>query len=250
MNYIFVFSALVFFACQNLYAAGPACFNYEVYEHEVVGAAAPFPPNQALVNYDYATVHARNAVIPALAPGAYQIEVSLGQAAAPPALPVWQNIPINLGAALTLPESCMMALGRQNIGLKVSFQNLPLIAAVAAGGPVPPGGYVQRALTGGGYRTPLATTTYRLRNNIPAPNFLFMAPPVAAPANFVIVHIHNSVRVSKNLKELSHNSLYNPAMGAVPYVSVKSIIDDQFLMLGLAAPNSGTVVSSDCLQPD
>lgn len=47
------------------------------------------------------------------------------------------------------------------------------------------------------------------------------------------------------MKELSYNSLLQPAIpGALPYMSIKDIINNQYAFLGLPNPSSITVVSS------
>ena len=110
MYYRFIFSMLVFLACQSLYAAGPVCFNYEVYEHPT-GRGSGVPPllNVALQNYDHQTI--RQAGIPALG---NQLGISLSNGGVHPfPVPLY-----NLGAPLTFPESCIMAMSRQNLGIK------------------------------------------------------------------------------------------------------------------------------------
>ena len=103
--------------------------------------------------------------------------------------------------------------------------------------------YINRSLSGGGYSPSLATTLFRLRHNIP-PNFVFLA--AGGNADSVLIHIHQQVRSSKNVKELSHNSILNiPA-----YVSEKDIIDNQFNLFGVAVPDSATILSADFLQDD
>jgi hypothetical protein len=109
--------------------------------------------------------------------------------------------------------------------------------------------YANRALRSGGYLTPFATTLYRLRNNLMPPNFVNAGFPAGQMADCVIIQIHDPRRVSKNIKELSFNSILNPALpGMVPYVSVKDMIDAQFIGVGAPTPHCGTIVSSDFLQ--
>lgn len=243
----FIFAQLITLCAQNAFAMGPACFTYEAYEHQGALAGA----NNALLNYTYALISARNGIIPPLAIGGLQIQVSLLNAGA--AGPWNHNIAL-LGGGLTHQEACMIALERQGIGIRTRFQHPLRIQAVATGSTLLgasvgfPGGlagftlYLNRALGGGGYRpTVLAAALYRLRNNVPYPNFV--ALPVGL-ADTVLIHIHNQVRVSKNAKELSYNSiLNNPA-----YHSLKDIIDAHYNALGLPPPDSATVLSSDNLQ--
>lgn len=234
---------------QNTYAAGPVCFNYETYGHQGAAAGA----NNALLNYGHAIIAARNLIIPALAPGALQPQISLFSvfAGGP-----WDHTLIpNLGAGLTYQEACMMVLERQGIGIIVRFEHPASIQSVALGNPLAVaaagfvGGvagltqYLDRALGGGGYRpTILAVALYRLRHTIPYPNFV--ALPVGV-ADTVLVHFHNQIRTSKNVKELSYNSILN----IVGYHSIKDIIDAIYNVIGLAPPHSATVLSSDNLQP-
>lgn len=237
--------------CQSLYAAGPACFNYETYEHQ--GGAAP-GANRALVTYDHAQIAARDAAIPPLAPGAYQMGVSKRRwlGVAPTA---WEhNVFVLAGGPLNYQEACLMVLERQGIGITVNFQHPNIINAIAAGFPLPVVAaffgmgvpaltqYLNHALGGGGYRsTLLATALYRLRHNVP-PNFIILA--VGGNADTVLVHIHEPRRVSKNGKELSYNSIPNMAA----YFSIKDIIDAPFNGLGIATPDSSTVLSANLLQ--
>jgi hypothetical protein len=84
--------------CQNTYAAGAVCFNYEAFKHPM----PPAPVNQALVNYDYQMIQAQNAVIPALAIGVHQLGVSLMRVGGAAIIP-WQHVIVPpLGAALNL----------------------------------------------------------------------------------------------------------------------------------------------------
>lgn len=237
-------------------AVGPQCFNCEVYEH------SPPPPlpilNQSLLNYTPLEIRVRHAAIPVLAAGAYQLGISLMNHGLPPT--PWNHAVFGLGGPLNLQEACQMVVDREALGIQVNFQHPLAIAAIAAGAapaaaaaivgmaPALFNAYLNRALGGGGYSTPQAVAIYRLRHNIPQPNFLLL--PVggaAAHANCVIIHFHNVMRVSKNLKELSYNSLVAPAVG---YVSIKDMINNQFIALGLPVPSSATVISADALQPD
>ncbi len=244
----FLYFLLSLLACQNIYAAGPACFNYETYEHQGPAAGA----NNALLNYDHAMIAVRNIAIPVLAPGALQPQISLFDVVA--GGPWDHTISPNLGGGLTYQEACMMALERQGIGITVRFQHFASIQAIALGTPLPmvamgfPGGlvgltqYLDNALGGGGYRpTVLAVALYRLRNNLPYPNFV--ALPMGL-ADTVLIHFHSQIRVSKNVKELSYNSILNIA----GYHSIKDIIDAIYNVIGLPPPHSATVLSSDNLQ--
>lgn len=249
-----IFSACIGFLCQNLYAAGPARFTYEVHEHEQ--AAVPPPLNQSLVHYDYATIRARNAAIPPMpvAGGALpQIGISLSNTAMAPG--VWNHLNFPLpGAPLTIPEkSRIAAIERPLIGITVRFRHPAVVLATALGLPLPmavaavPPGYLPRALRAGGYNMPLERATYRLRHSIPHPGFVLL--PIGAPAPIAdsdVIHFHLQTKVSKNMKELSHNArVIGP-----PYSSIKNIIDNQLVVLGLPRPDSATVVSFDNLQPN
>lgn len=248
---IFVF--LSFLIGQNLQAAAPQCFNYETYAHQ--GPAAPLAPNQSLLNYSLLEITARHAAIPVLAAGAHQVGISLMQHGVPPIL--WQHHLFLLGAILNLQEACQMAVERQALGIIVDFEYPLIIAAIAAGAPPPlphpPAGipvYLNHALTGGGYLASHAAAIFRLRHNIPQPNFVNLVVPAGgAPANCIVIHFHNDVRVSKNLKELSHNSLPSPLPAG--YLTIKDMIENQFAALGLpGAYSSATIVSADFLQPN
>jgi hypothetical protein len=246
----FVLCSLAFWSCQNLYAAVPVCFNYETYEHP--GAAGG---NRALINYTYPMIVARNAAIPPLAPGIHQLEISksrfLGAAPTP-----WGHLPLNLvGGALNYQEACFMTLERQAVAITVHFQHPAIINAIAVGAPLAFVAaaigwpvpqliqYLNRSLGGGGYLAELATTLYRFRNNAP-PNFINLG--LLGNADTVLIHIHQQMRVSKNAKELSHNSFANNP----GYLSVKDIVDNQFAFFGAAAPDSATILSADFLQDD
>jgi len=252
-----VFFILSLFVCPTLYAAGAPSFNYEVHEHH--GLVAPLGLNRALVHYDYPQIVARNGVIPAVGPGAHQLGISLSMQLA--GLQPWQHSLNMLCAPLNLQEACQMAIDRQSIGITVRFEHPLLIALVAAGFPAGavaaflgiPAGYLNQALSGGGYLTPMATTIYRFRHNLPHPNFAILpipAPPLPAViADSVIIHIHEPRRVSKNVKELSLNSTLNPGLaGMPPYISIKDMIDIQIVFLGVAPPDNATILSADFLQ--
>lgn len=251
----FILFLLSFPLCHNIYAAGPACFSYETYEHQGPAAGA----NNALLNYGHATIFARNVLIPPLAAGALQLQVSLRDTAAGG---VWDHTIIpHLGAGLTYAQACMMVLERQGLGIRVKFRHPAGIQTIALGGTMAAaavaaavtgfiGGaaafqqYLDRSLKGGGYRpTALAVALYHFRNNIPYPNFI--ALPVGV-ADTVLIHFHNQIRVSKNLKELSYNS----NLGIPGYFSIKDIIDAAYNAAGLLPPHSATVSSFDNLQPN
>ncbi len=241
-------------------AGGPQRFNYEITEHEDLGPPAL---SQSLLNYGYLEIAGRHAAIPALAAGLYPLGISLMRHGLPP-IP-WQHGVMPLaGGLLTLQESCQMADTRQTLGIDVNFRHPLAITAMALGLGVPaaaaiagmaPGAfvtYLNNALRGGGYLAHQAASIYRLRHNVPQPNFVWLILPGggATPANCVIIHFHNTTRVSKNLKELSYNSLLAPGLGGAVYGSVKDMINNQFAIFGLPAPSSATVVSADALQPD
>jgi hypothetical protein len=254
----FVFFILNLMIYQSAFAAGAPCLNYETFKHPTL----PVPAfNQALVNYNYAIIQAQNAVIPPLAVGAHQLGISLMRQGGPAVIP-WQHVVFPVGVALNLQEASLMAFDRQTIGITVRFQQPTIIMLLSAGMPIPGAGgiaaflgiapvnvtaYANHALRSGGYLTPLATTLYRLRNIFPPPNFAVLIGPGAPIADCVIIHIHDPRRVSKNIKELSFNSILNPALpGILPYFSIKDMIDVQFLPPN--TPHSGTIVSSDFLQ--
>ena len=71
-----------FLLIHNLQAAGPQCFNYELYEHRNPG---PIALNQSLINYGPLEIIGRHAAIPILgAAGAYPLGVSLMSHGMPP----------------------------------------------------------------------------------------------------------------------------------------------------------------------
>lgn len=110
--------------------------------------------------------------------------------------------------------------------------------------------YLDKALTGGGYYSNEAAAIYRIRNGPMEPNFIFLALQngEVVPANFVVVHFHLEKRVSKNLKELSYNCRLAPGVGDHVYVSLKDMINAQFLANDSPAPLSSTVTSAGRLQ--
>ena len=239
-------------------AVGPQCFNFETYDHQ-----NPGPPllNQALVNYGHVEITGNNAIIPVLGAGVYPLGISLMENVVP--IPWQHGVGGLAGGPLNIQEACQMADDRQVLGIDVNFRHMASVAAVALGVPVAaaaPAGmggaafanYLNNALRGGGYLAHQATAIYRLRHNVPQPNFVWLMLPGggAAPANCVVLHFHNTMRISKNLKELSHNSLLAPGLGGVVYVSIKDMIDNQFAFFGMPSPFSATVVSADFLQPD
>lgn len=196
---------------------------------------------------------ARNAAIPLLAPGAFQLGVSKARLLG--GVPAgWEHALIGLGAPLNYQEACLMAQERQNIGITVNFRHPIEIAAISAGFGIPavaaafgwtiPGltTYFNRALGGGGYRpTLLATALYRFRHN-PPPNFVNLL--AGGRADTIMIHIHVPRRVSKNAKELSYNAILN----TLGYFSIKDAINAQFNFLLLPAPDSGTILVADQLQ--
>ena len=241
-------------------AVGAARFNYEITEHE-----APAPPalNQSLLNYGYLEITGQHAAIPALAFGVYPLGVSLMHHGLPPIL--WQHGVVAVaGGPLNIHQACRMADDRQALGIDVNFRHMAAIVAMAAGAPLvgaaalagllPPAfaAYLNNALRGGGYFSDQAAAIYRLRHNPVPPNFLFMPLPGGggALANCVVIHFHNTTRISKNLKELSHNASVAPGVGGAAYLSIKDIIDNQYAVAGLPAPSSSTVVSADFLQAE
>ena len=249
----------LFLGYKSQEAVGAARFNYEITEHE-----APAPPalNQSLLNYGYLETRGQHANIPALAIGVYPLGVSLMCHGLPP-IP-WQHRVVAIpGGPLNITQACRMADDRQALGIDVNFRHMAAIVAMAAGAPLagaaalvglaPPAFavYLNNALRGGGYFSDQAAAIYRLRHNPVPPNFLFMPLPGGGGlANCVVIHFHNTMRISKNLKELSHNASVAPGVGGAVYLSIKDIIDNQFAAAGLPAPSSATVVSADFLQPD
>ena len=241
-------------------AMGAARFNYEITEHEDLGPPAL---NQSLLNYGYLEITGRHAAIPALAPGAYPLGLSLMSHGLPP-IPWQHGVMALAGGPLTIQEACQMADTRQALGITVEFRHPLAIAAIALGLGVPAAAplagmapaafavYLDHALRGGGYFAPQATSLYRLRHNVPQPNFVWLMLPGggAAASNCVIIHFHNITRISKNLKELSYNSRLAPGVGGLAYLSIKDMIDNQFAVFGLPAPSSATVVSAGFLQAD
>lgn len=249
MNNIKIYKIILSFLLysQNICLAGQACFNYEVQEHQ--NLAQPVF-NQALLHYTYPLIAARNGIIPALdGAGNHTIQISqlrpLGE---------WQHNLTNLGIGLTLQEGCQIALDREDIGIIVNFEHPNVINLVAAGNNpaaiailtgVNVANYLPRALNNGGYLNPLAAVIYRIRTNLPQVNFI--GNPVQV-VDAVILHIHLPRRVSKNMKELSFNSILNPGAPGNVYMSIKNIINQQFTIQLLPVPHSGTVVSFDTIQ--
>jgi hypothetical protein len=261
-----VLARLILVLCLSLLGAhlqaavGPQCFNCETYEHENPAALVL---HRAFINYGPLEVIGRHAAIPALAAGVYPLGISLMSHGMPP-IPWQHGVWALAGGLLTLQEACQMADTRQALGIDVKFRHPLSITAMALGFGVPAAApfagmapaafavYLNNALRGGGYFAHQAASIYRLRHNMPQPNFLLLGLPGggAAPANCVVIHFHNTMRISKNLKELSHNSLLAPGVGGLAYISIKDIIDNQFAAAGLPAPSGATVVSADFLQPD
>ena len=241
---------------QNAYSAGTPCFSYEIFEHRRRHPAPAPVLNHALRSYGPAEIKARNdgvgpvAQIPPLQPGNHQLGISLMRHPIAPGVPLWrQDNVINVGPALAFAEASLMALERRTIGIEIRFERPNVILNLAAGIPIAPADqlYAIRALMGGGYLNPMSTTIFRLRHMMPPPIFR-MPVPGGGFTDCAIIHVHNHRRVSKNLKELSFNSVTNPAVDAVPYMSVKDMIDGQFP--APLACHSATIVSSDSLQTD
>lgn len=245
--------------CHPQEAIGAARFNYEITEHE-----SPGPPalNQSLLNYGYLEITGQHAAIPALAVGVYPLGISLMHHGLPP-IPWQHGVVAVAGGPLNIHQACRMAEDRQALGINVNFQYMGAIVAMAAGVPLagaaalaglPPPAfvvYLNNALRGGGYFSDQAAAIYRLRHNPVPPNFLFMPLPGGGGlANCVVIHFHSTTRISKNLKELSHNASVAPGVGGAVYLSIKDMIDNQFAAAGLPVPSSATIVSADFLQAD
>lgn len=252
---VIIFSLCVGHTVQA--AVGPQCFNYEAHDHRNLVPVL----NQSLVNYDHLEINARHAAIPVLAAPPHSVGISLMHHGLPPIL--WQHGVFALvGGPLNWQQACQMAMNRRALGIRVKFQHPAAIAAVALG--IPPAAaaplagmapaaflvYLNQALGGGGYLTPQASALYRIRHNLPAPNFMLIPGGAGVFANCVIIHFHGAMRVSKNLKELSYNARPAPAVGGLAYLSIKDRINIQFAAAGLPAPSSATIVSADFLQAD
>ena len=103
---------------------------------------------------------------------------------------------------------------------------------------------VRNALRGGGYLTPLAALVYNITQPLIGLNFSLCGEEVQF-AREVVLHIRLLKRVSKNVKELSHHSIYNANVH-----TLKRIIDDQYAFCLRGPPHSCTVLSYDELQQD
>ena len=251
-RFLFLFSLAAYFVHFSQAAAlGPQCFSYESFAHDPFAAPPAF--NAALQNYPYGTIQNRGAalfaalagVAAAPAPIAF-VSMSFGNG---PLGAPWQHAMLHVNA-LTIREAAQVVLNRRQIqGIPVRFQNIAAVIATAAlpvgVAAAPP---VIAALRSGGYLMPLAAILHRLRMGL-VPG-LFAAAPMVLPPDYIVLHIHLEKRVSKNLKELSYNSLTNPpVIPAGGYATIKNMIDAPFA--GLApAPHSATIVSSEHLQND
>lgn len=253
---------VIFLLIKNAYAINAPCFNYEKFDHLNLTFAnlnqpppavqPPIPFNQATANYNYAIIFPRNTAIPPLGPNMQnQIGISMMRRDDPPIL--WSHALIQVGGNLTLQQACMMALTRPQIGITTTFQNPAIIVFLSGmpqGAPLPQNfvNYATQALRNGGYLSPLSAAIFNFRNIIAPPNLSVLQGPGGAHlADWVILHFHIPTRVSKNIKELSVNSILDPALPNMPpYRSIKNIINAQYV--GNLPPQSGTVISSDLLQ--
>ncbi len=245
----FFMLSVIALTCQlHAIIVGPQCPNHEVFTHINPGLPAI---NQALNHYTYGSLSDMHGMLPILNALAPSIGISLAISGTYAPIAWHQVLHPLAGGPLTLNETCRIAAHRQlRLGFNVRFRHPHLIQMIAAGGAIPPGlnAYVNRALYGGGYFNPMAVALYKLIRVMPVPVFTVI-PGMANRPDCVAIQFKTDVRISKNMKELSYNSLLQPAIpGALPYMSIKAIINNQYAFLGLPNPSSITVVSSDNLQ--
>jgi len=180
----------------------PAVFTYEVQEHQqpsgIPRVYEPIP--DPMLTHQF--------LMGQPLPTSVSINLAMG---APGAL-AWQgNQPCNLIVSpLTMQQSCQVALMRNILGIPVKFANENVIWATALGFPPPVGQipYIQQALGGRGYLSDTACTMYNLRRHLIYMNVIQNLVNGAAP-DYILLQIANVQRVSKNLRELSYNTLIN-----------------------------------------
>ena len=164
--------------------------------------------------------------------------------------PNWANLEfIQVPLTLTVQEAAMMAEKREFLGIKVKFADADGIHLLATGQPValPRQNRLIRALKNGGYRTPTASSIYHMRKFLLSPNCILRNYPGQGllASDILIIHIFNRRRVSKDVKELSYNSLVNihPL-----YETFKDVINNIHQAALLPSPESLNIISASHLQ--
>ena len=214
-------------------------FTYEVQEHEQpLGVPRVYEPiPDPMVTYQFLMGQ----------PLPTPISVQLG--AGFPGPIVW-GAPVAcplIVSPLNIQQASFVVFKRWLLGIPLNFANPFLIMATALGVLPPPAQipYIQHALRGGGYLSDTACVLYNLINHI------IYFPAILGPVNGawpeeIILQVANVSRVSKNLRELSYNTLL---LGSPVYDTIReNILWFYNLLLPGQIPQSVTIISADHLQ--
>lgn len=237
----FVFLWLVALAFLNtIYAAGAACFTFEVFDHVAAPGAVPALVNSALTNHPYAQIRLNHGGVLA---AATPIQVRLGRFIAVPPAPWDVNMPfVGAPPPMNLANINLMIARRLAHGVVIAPNLIANLAAANAAGVVTPA--LTTSLRAGGYLNNMSATLNRLTLGVFPVGTILGIPPAFIPDS-VMVHIALPQRASKNLNELSHSSLATAIPGGL---SLKDRINAPYALLGWPVPDSATIVSSDQLQ--
>ena len=158
----------------------------------------------------------------------------------------------NIPLTLTLRQAAQMSQDRRVLGLTTHFQRLSVIQSLAAGNPVPHNhvNYAFRALRSSGYFSRSASAIHNLRTTGLLLNNCIDGIDVnnvGFETDSLIIHVCNERRESKNVKELSYNSLLDHSPN---YRTLKDIINDAYQVVGLDPPESVSIISASTLQEE
>jgi hypothetical protein len=254
----------VFCFVESCFSANVQVFGYEFTPHENGdGNAAEVD----IICNNFNNIYQRHMAIPSMPAAAPLIAggndtVTFWASLLPVPMAGFAQHNYNFGADLNYQAMALVALGRPDIGIPTNFAHqaiidllaaipgalgigaLPIIAGImGVNGPLNLQAYINRAFGGGGYTTPITTMTYRLRHNV-LPGGLFVDQNGIA-ANLIVIHARVPNRISRSMMELADNAQIATAIGGAAYVSLKFIINNTFLVIGLPAPRSATVISYD-----
>lgn len=225
---------------NSIHAAGLPCFSHETFDHVSIPGAMPALTNSASENYAD-TQKRLNHVVVVAAPTPAQVR--LGRFAAMPPAPWDVHLPF-AGAPppMHLANINLMMARRLAHGVVVAPQLLANLAAANAAGIITPA--LTASLQAGGYLNNMSSILNSLTLVVFPIGTILGVLPAFIPDS-VIVHIALPQRISKNLNELAHSSLATAIPGGL---TLKDRIDAPYALLGVAPPNSVTIVSSHTLQ--